>query len=223
MAYQSKWDARRGDILKIAEQVKIDRPDAWEELKVHGQKSRKYINLVSMACILAGIPAGVNLKRGGPQESIDALALPNDSGAPDSTGKYLGVEIIDIVGGAEGPTPSLTWGDVTQITIDTGNKGGWKAGSLAASAPPTQPSPTLKLREQFYWELGQVNGFYASPAGLNRPGGMVKFDEHGRAIADVEALGAWGFDLMLGATVQECIKRIRQSEEWRGKHPNETP
>jgi hypothetical protein len=39
----------------------------------------------------------------------------------------------------------------------------------------------------------------------------------------VEALGAWGYDLMTGKGVQDCIRDIRQSGEWRSKHPNETP
>ena len=152
MAYTSVWVDRRLDILTIAGMVRDANPAAWNELKVHGQTSRTYINLVSMALINANIPGGVNLKRGGPTESIDAIALPNASGAKDSTGKYPGLEIIDIVGGAEGPNPSLTWGDVTQITMDTGNSGGWKAGSVSGTPPPqTFPYPD----EPTYWKAFQ--------------------------------------------------------------------
>lgn len=141
MAYQPQWIARRDEILSIANDVKIANPAAWNELKIPGQEKRTFINLVSIALIEAGIPGGVNLKRGGPKQSIDALALPNDTGARDSTGTYLGVEIIDIVNGAEGANPSLTWHDVTQVTIDSGNGGGWKAGSLDGEhATPSLPS-----------------------------------------------------------------------------------
>lgn len=141
MAYQAKWIARRDEILAIASDVRTANPAAWDELKIPGQESRTYINLVSIALLEAGIPGGVNLKRGGPQESIDALAFPNDTGARDSTGTYAGLEIVDIVGGAETPNPSITWGDVTQVTIDTGNPGGWKAGSVGQTPhPPTIPS-----------------------------------------------------------------------------------
>lgn len=141
MAYVSTWIDKRGDILKIAEQVRADHPAAWEEVKVHGQTSRTFINLVSIALLKAGIPGGVNLKRGGPQESLDALAFPNASGARDATGKYPGVEIIDIIGSAERADASLTWGDVTQKTIDAGVPGGWKAGSLTTSTPVPAPAP----------------------------------------------------------------------------------
>lgn len=166
MAYQPIWVARKNEILKIAHDVALANPDAWNELKIPGQESRTYINLVSIACIKVGIPAGVNLKRGGPQESIDALAFPNNTGAGDSTGTYAGLEIVDIVGGAEGPNPSLTWGDVTQKTIDAGTIGGWKSGSVEGEPIPQPPSfpypdePTAVLAyekrvEQSYKAVGR--------------------------------------------------------------------
>lgn len=141
MSYTPQWtgtDAAQ-KILAIAHRVAGEHPDFWNELKVPGQTSRKFINQVSFECLKAGIPVGVNLKRGGPQQSLDAIALPNDTGARDSTGTYKGVEIVDIVGGAETPSPSLTWGDVTQITIDTGNPGGWVAGKEQAPSVPVVP------------------------------------------------------------------------------------
>lgn len=130
MAYASTWSDKREDILRIAEEVKLRHPDAWEEVKVPGQKSRRYINLVSIAGLAAGLPIGVNLKRGGPEQSIDAIALPNATGARDSTGKYPGLEIVDIVVFAERYDAHLGWGDVTQATIDAGVPGGWQAGTL---------------------------------------------------------------------------------------------
>jgi hypothetical protein len=152
MPYVSTWIDKRDAILAIAAMVRDANPAAWDELKVPHQKSRRFINLVSMSLINAGIPAGVNLKRGGPDESIDAIALPNATGAKDSTGKYPGLEIIDIVGGAEGPTPSLTWGDVTQVTIDHGVAGGWKAGSLVTPMPKP---PVSYPDEPTFWKTFQ--------------------------------------------------------------------
>lgn len=142
MRYESRWLARKGDILAVAERVKVMHPDAWNELKIPGQKSRRWINLVSIELIAAGIPGGVNLKRGGPEQSIDVIALPNDTGCGDSTDTYNGLEIIDLVSGAEGPNPALGWNDVTQITIDSGTRGGWKQGSVSGETPggPVYPS-----------------------------------------------------------------------------------
>jgi hypothetical protein len=78
---------------------------------------------------------------------------------------------------------------------------------------PQAPMPKLKDRETFYKELKEVNAFYAAPEGLRRSGGMVINDQ-----ADVEALGAWGYNLMLGKTVEECKAEIRNSFEWKAKH-----
>lgn len=155
MAYTSTWSDRKDDILKIAAMVKESNPAAWEELKVLGQKSRTFINLVSMSLMNAGIPAGVNLKRGGPEESIDVIALPNATGAKDSTGKFSGLELIDLVGGAEGPNPSLIWGDATPATIAAGVSGGWKAGSLSPTPGPS-PTPSFPYPDETtYWKAFQ--------------------------------------------------------------------
>lgn len=83
--------------------------------------------------------------------------------------------------------------------------------------PPVPPAPTIKPRQQFYDELRAIDRFYAAPEGLQRLGGMV-IERGGVLSADVEALGAWGYNLMMGATVDQCKEEIRQSDEWKGKH-----
>ena len=137
--YRPEWASHERMILDAAQWVKDNNPGAWNELKVPGQKSRRYINLVSMRLIEMGIPAGVNLKRGGPDVSIDVLALPNASGCRDATGTYPGLELRDIVNGAEGPHPTLVFGDATPATIAADVPGGWRAGSISAEVPVPQP------------------------------------------------------------------------------------
>lgn len=253
MPYQSQWKERSGEILSIASQVRSAHPDYWEALKIHGTADRRYINAVSVALISAGIPGGVNQKRGTQGDSIDAIALPNNTGATSAVGPYPAVEIIDLVGGAEGgpsSSPTLVWGDVTQSTIDKGEKGGWKAGVVEGGSTPVPPVPTMKPRDQFSREFIQVNDFYAAPEGLQRVGGMVSGVDASvfnvlRRIADgsitdsetiknaaaaalkvqcdVGSMNQWGYDLMAGATPEQVIKQIRQSDEWKAKHPGETP
>jgi hypothetical protein len=66
---------------------------------------------------------GYNGKRGNPNDpSHDAIAYNYGSG-PDQNS--TDVYIIDIVGGHCGPSPSPSWGDVTQVTLDSGNIGRW--------------------------------------------------------------------------------------------------
>jgi hypothetical protein len=87
---------------------------------------------------------------------------------------------------------------------------------------PPEPPPMFKSREQFFAEFKELNAYYAAPEGLQRPGGMV-IDTADPVPADVEAMASWGYDLMAGATVESCKARIRQSEEWKSKHPGESP
>ena len=125
-------------------------------------------------------------------------------------------QAVDFIGGAGGPHPQIQW----NVDLPRYSQSDWFAPQDHDLAPiPPVPVPTLKPRDQFYAELREVNAFYASQDGLQRPGGMVKFDDHGRPVADVEALGAWGYDLMSGKTVDECKAAIRQSGEWKAKHP----
>jgi len=128
-------------------------------------------------------------------------------------------QAVDFITGAGGPTPGPGWGvDTTVYTHadahDPTNHG------IGVKPPP--PAPTLKPRDQFYAEFQQVNAFYAAPEGLKRPGGMV-IDSATPVRADAESMGAWGYDLMTGKTVAECTAAIRHSDEWRVKHPGETP
>ena len=76
----------------------------------------------------------------------------------------------------------------------------------------------LKPQAQFAAEFTQVNAFYAASEGLQRPGGMVR-----DGACDVEAIIAWGYGLMAGMSVPQVLAQIRRSDEWKTKHPGETP
>lgn len=153
MSYQSKWIAKRDEILACAEKVKAANPAAWDEVKVRGQTSRTFIGLVAAECQrVVSATIGCNLKRGGPDVSLDVLAMPNDSGCEDATGTFAGLELIDIIGGAEGPDANITWGDATQKTIDAGVPGGW------IKSPTAQPGPSPTPQYPSYEDLGGDEG-----------------------------------------------------------------
>lgn len=230
MAYTSQWSVRSGEILAIARQVRDANPGAWEALKTPGTDDRRYINLVSVALLAAGINGGVNLKRGGPSQSIDALAFPNVSGCKDSTGTYAGLEIIDIVGGAEGgpaSNPTIVWGDVTQATLNKGEIGGWVAGQSSGTGPIPAPQPPPQAtvppgREEALDELKWLDAYYASPEGLQRPHGLSLGGE-----PDFEGIAAWYLDVYQVARMQmksraesraAVVAAIQQTDEWKLKH-----
>lgn len=88
--------------------------------------------------------------------------------------------------------------------------------------PPEPPEPDMIPREQFAARYAEINAFYASPEGLNRPGGMV-IDSADPVPADVTAMTQWGYDLASGVSVAAVKNAIVQSQEWKDKHPGQTP
>lgn len=117
--------------------------------------------------------------------------------------------------GADGYSFSASHGEYLpppQVVFAPRKPEGWD-GPAKPPVPPPVVELRLKPRAQFYKELQELNDFYASFDGLQRYGGMVI---NGRA--DIEALGAWGYNLMIGKTVEECKAEIRNSFEWKAKH-----
>jgi hypothetical protein len=126
---------------------------------------------------------------------------------------------VDFIGGAGGPNPQPGWivGEFVYKHSDAHDPTDHGLGNGSST-----PAPALKPRDQFYREFQDVNAYYAAPEGLKRPGGMV-IDTATPVRADTESMGAWGYDLMTGKTVEECKTAIRHSDEWKQKHPGEQP
>lgn len=106
---------------------------------------------------------------------------------------------------------------------------------LTDVSAPTEPQPIPQLpdRGEMMRAGEQLHHYYRSAEGLQRPDGLWK-PATPTAIAqpDWEGIGAWLFDVYLqarvsGKTATEAmgavIAQIRQSQEWRDKHPGQTP
>jgi hypothetical protein len=93
-----------------------------------------------------------------------------------------------------------------------------KSVSVPATLPIKKEDTPMIDRVTFYARFREINDFYASQEGLQRPGGMVIGGN-----ADTEAMAAWGYNLMNGATVESVKAEIRRSGEWEAKHPGEKP
>lgn len=214
MPYQPLWTSRKAEILAAAARVQTNNPAAWQELKVPGQTSRAYIQLVAADCQSTVSPEiGCNLKRGGPEMSLDVLAMPNPTGCVDATGTYPGLELIDIVGGAEGPNPTLGWLDQTQKTMDAGVSGGWVTGEPAepvlVEPYPSEPNwwgavftPTIRAQ---YTEAGRVfPDTNTTPAGIDATlAGFRWWSRTGYKIRD-----GMTKEVAMADTVQELRKEL---------------
>ena len=96
--------------------------------------------------------------------------------------------------------------------------------------PPTQqpPMPTQPPgREEALDEMNWLDRYYASPEGLQRPNGLSL---NGKP--DFEGIAAWYLDVyqrerMKGRSRADAraayVSDIRHSDEWKQKHPGETP
>jgi tartrate-resistant acid phosphatase type 5 len=82
-------------------------------------------------------------------------------------------------------------------------------------------------RADFLTAMNRLHAYYRAPEGLQRPNGLSL---GGRP--DFEGIAAWIFDVYLtcrsgGASVEsawsEVVAWITRSDEWRRKHPGETP
>lgn len=177
MAYTPKWTGseQAAEILKIAELVKVQYPADWKLAHTGQPGTDNFIQRVAWACrdllnpdgaLGVGTPArkgtvGNNWKRGQTGTySGDVLALPNPSGCSDSARQFAGLELIDIIVGAGGPSPSISWNDVTQATIDGGVGGGWVApheigGPVPVPQPPVDCAAKFPPQDQVF-EFGKA-------------------------------------------------------------------
>ena len=203
--YQPLWTSKRQAILDVAERIKAQHPAAWAEVKVPGQPSRTFILLVAAECQRTiSDDIGCNLKRGGPDVSLDVLAMPNPTGARDASGKFAGLELIDIINGAEGPNPSLVWGDATQKTIDAGVPGGWV--QSASTTPLPVPSAIQPYPDEVEWF-----------GGVYEPAVAACYREAGSVFPDNSAAFRWfsrcgwliGNGMTKEAAMAKCIKELR--------------
>jgi|SRR5688572_13509194 len=131
---------------------------------------------------------------------------------------------VDFIGGAGGPNPQPAWnvGTHEYTHADAHDPGDHGIGGQ----PPPSSAP-LPGRAEMMDEGRWLDGYYKAPEGLQRPKGLSINDA-----PDWEGVGAWLFDVYLVARVAgktraearaEYVSQIRHSDEWKAKHPGETP
>lgn len=128
---------------------------------------------------------------------------------------------------ADGPqiraTP--TWDEIAQRHNRPNNP--WIAWPRQGQPSAPQPAATLPGRAEMMDEGQRLHAYYASHEGLQRVKGLSINDA-----PDWEGVGAWLFDVYLvnrlaGKTREQSraayVSMIRHTDEWKTKHPGETP
>ena len=93
---------------------------------------------------------------------------------------------------------------------------------MAPVVLPPDPRPRTKIlpKGEAFAKLQALNAFYQAPEGLQRPGGLVRPDNEGRSVADMEAIAQWFYQLVIeGVSLEDVFTQIRNSHEWQSKHP----
>lgn len=128
-------------------------------------------------------------------------------------------QAVDFVIGARGPNPQPGWNpDPEPFYTHADAHDPDDHGIGAAHACP--PAPVILSKGEAFARLTALNAFYAAADGLQRPGGLIRFDDQGRTIADMEAIAQWFYQMVVeGVSLEDVFTQIRSSEEWRSKHP----
>lgn len=156
--YQPKYNHLRDQILAIAGTVRDEHSDDWKALD---RKDTTYVRRVAYACRVAGLSmVGLNGKRGNRDDlSADVLAFPNDTGCPDMSGTFPGLELHDFISAVEDAAArKLSWGDATIAQFPDGSPvpGAWITPEPVGDtpAPPVDPpTPTDPRTQQAYATL----------------------------------------------------------------------
>jgi hypothetical protein len=139
----------RERVIQLSEELKARFPQAWAKVQRHDDDG-EFNRLLASACQQAGIPAYLNGKRGNPHDqSRDVLVFENPTGARDRSGRFAGIEIIDIIVGHESAGARVDMLDVTVVEDrNTGQR--MMPDGYAIEPPPHQGTDTTSNAPQ--WE-----------------------------------------------------------------------
>lgn len=210
---------------KQVDACKTKYADAWTHAHVEGDPRRtEWIQLCAADIHAIDKSVGCNGKRGNPHDlSADALnILCSTADSEGKTPEGYPCAVVDVIAGAGGPNPQPVWNVYTTAVEGSG------ANVLPGAVTPPQPViPVVPGREEALDEMKWLDGYYASPEGLQRPNGLSL-----NGTPDFEGIAAWYLDVYQQARIHgksradaraAYVSDIRHSSEWQAKHPGETP
>ena len=119
--------------------AKADYPTQWANAHVDGNPGRHdFIILLAKRLHAKDKRVGCNGKRGNPDDlSMDALNILDEEDGPGHTPAGKRCWVVDVIGGAGGPTPTPIWNAFS----DSGASSGAWVDPKIAGLPPVQTPP----------------------------------------------------------------------------------
>lgn len=117
-------------------------PEAWACAHTSRACAEDFVKLVASYLHYEVDPqVGLNGKRGGEELSQDVIAYPSANGKSRDVNTGAMLAVIDFIGGAGGPNPTVTWGEVWDpANIPT--KARWIKPARVHDTAPAPPNPT---------------------------------------------------------------------------------
>lgn len=211
----------------IVRQLKDQHPEAWRNAHTGNAHTEDFVRIVAATLNQMDPAVGLNGKRGNPNDiSDDALNILDPIDGPGRTPDGRRCWVVDFIAQAGSPQASVTW---QPFSNPQDSSGAWVLPSTQPNPPQPQPPVVVQPpgREEALDEMRWLDGYYAAPEGLQRPNGLSL---NGKP--DFEGIAAWYLDLyqrerMAGKTRADAravyVSAIRHTDEWKRKHPGETP
>src|SRR5688572_29004532 len=203
-------------------------PEAWRNAHTGNAHTEDFVRIVAGYLHAIDPRVGLNGKRGDPRNmSDDALNVLDPDDGPGRTPDGRRCWVVDFIVGAGGPNPSVSWNAFDDPVASTGAN---VTPHAAVPAVPPAPPPQTHLhpgREEMIRAGEWLDGYYRSREGLQRAAGLSK-----NGGPDWEGVGAWLFDVYFMARVNgrtpeqaraAVVAALRQTDEWKSKHPGEAP
>jgi len=209
------------------EQCKAENPVAWRNAHTGNEHTEDFIRILAARLYAIDTRYGLNGKRGDPNDISDDIInyIGEGPGTDPITGKPVSLFDVITSAGAQPPyTPANPAPGAAWNLIDLPGPGAWVKPGTAVSPPAAVLPPG---REEALDEMNWLDGYYASPEGLQRPNGLSLAGK-----PDFEGIAAWYLDVyqrerMAGKSRTDAraayVTQIRHSAEWQAKHPGVTP
>lgn len=156
-------------------------------------------------------------------KQFDTIGAGNDSPNPIYRDPVTGEATFEPIGPRIVGVP--TWNPIPQQYWRPNNPP--YTGSVTLPPIPPQPAPVVPGREEALDEMNWLDWYYTAPEGLQRPNGLSL---NGKP--DFLGIAAWYLDVYQQERIKgksradaraKYVSDIRHSDEWKQKHPGETP